>query len=969
MKSVLRAAVVVATALSLAACAGWREKLPKLPRLDFGRAPAGQSGPAEPAARAVRLEPGQWPQAITDIAPDPGVRFGSLPNGMRYAIVRNATPPGQTSLRLRFDAGSLMETDAQQGLAHFLEHMAFNGSKGIPEGEMVKMLERRGLAFGADTNASTGFEETVYKLDLPQTDAETVDLSLKVLRETASELLIDPGAVDRERGVVLSEERTRDSPGWRIYKARTEFIFRGMLPPDRYPIGQVEVLRTAPAAQLTAFYRAFYRPERAVLVAVGDFEVEVMEARIRATFGDWRNEAPAGAEPDMGTIARRGLETQIAVEPGAPTTLQIGWVARPDLRPDSLGKRREQWMEQLGFAVLNRRLEALARSAEPPFISGGGFSGDQFDAARVTTIQVTARPGEWRAALAAAEQEQRRLVRFGVRQDELDREIEDYRVWLKSRVAAAATRRTPALANEMTDGIGDDDVITSPAQDLEIFESAVKDLKAQAVSLAVKAAFEGSGPLVFLATPTPVAGNEAALATAWNQSRQVAVAEPEAPRQVTWPYGNFGPVGEVADRREVIDLDTVFVRFANGVRLTVKPTRFRDDQVLVKARIGHGLLSLAADRQAMAWAAGAVVEGGLKQISSEDMERILVSKVYGARFGVEDDAFVLSGATRPEDIETQLQVLAAYAVEPGFRPEAMQRMKTYAATLSDQYDATDNGVLGRDLAGLLHRGDRRWTWPGKDDIADASAASLAGAFGPPLATAPIEIVIVGDITVEKAIDAVATTFGALPARAPSTAPAPAGVGFPAPAVEPVVLTHKGRADQSIALIAWRTDDFFADVQKARNTAILADIIELRLTEELREAQGATYSPGVGWTASDVWPGWGYLSARVEIPPEKIDGFFRDTLKIVADLQAAPPTADELTRAKAPRIESLAKRRETNEYWLEELGGAQDDPRRLAAIRSAVAGYERVSAADVQAAAREYLDVADAWKLVVRPAAK
>jgi zinc protease len=216
---------------------------------------------------------------------------------------------------------------------------------------------------------------------------------------------------------------------------------------------------------------------------------------------------------------------------------------------------------------------------------------------------------------------------------------------------------------------------------------------------------------------------------------------------------------------------------------------------------------------------------------------------------------------------------------------------------------------------------------------------------------------------------VAATFGALPTR-PEPVAAPSGVtGFPAAVADPMVLTHKGREDQAIAFLAWRTDDFYSDVQRARNAAVMADIIELRLIDELREAQGATYSPSVSASASDVWTGWGYISARVEVPPALVDGFFRDALKIAADLQAAPPTADELERAKKPRLERLAKARETNEYWLEELGGAQTDPRRLAATRSLLAGYERVTAADVQAAARAWLAADKAWRLVIRPAAK
>ena len=174
------------------------------------------------AAPALAAPPANvWPQTYAaDLPPDPAMRFGTLPNGMRYVIMKNATPGGQASFRLRFAAGSMDESDAEQGLAHLLEHMAFDGSTHVANGEMIKILERHGLAFGADTNASTSWEETVYKLDLPKADDDTLDTSLMLLREVASELTLSQPAIDKERGVVLSEERLRDTPGYHVLKQR-----------------------------------------------------------------------------------------------------------------------------------------------------------------------------------------------------------------------------------------------------------------------------------------------------------------------------------------------------------------------------------------------------------------------------------------------------------------------------------------------------------------------------------------------------------------------------------------------------------------------------------------------------------------------------------------------------------------------------------------------------------------------------
>jgi len=958
MRRLFSAASALAIALALPVAA---QSFP-LPKFSFGKqAPAA-------AASAPALKPGEWAQARSDVAPDPSIRFGALPNGMRYAIRKQSIPPGQAAIRMRVDAGSLMETDAQQGLAHFLEHMAFNGSKAVPEGEMIKILERLGLAFGADTNASTNFDETIYKLDLPRTNDETVDAALMLMRETAGNLTLDQGAIDRERGVVLSEERARDTPPYRVYKERLGFILKGQRPPTRYPIGKVEVLQNAQAKELADFYNRYYRPERTVLVVTGDFDVDAMEAKIKAKFGDWTAVGPAGTAPDLGKVQSRKAEAKLVVEPGAPLSMQVAWIRPPDLRPDTTAKRKQDLIEQLGFSVVNRRMQRLARGAEPPFLGAGVFKNNEQDAAEVMMAVVNAEPGRWSQALDAVEQEQRRAVQYGVRQDELDREIAEYRANLKADAAGAATRTPAQLAGEIVGSLGEREVVTNPAQDLALFEETVKDLKPEQVSAALKTAFQGDGPLLFVASPRPIEGGEGALLAALEASRKVAVAEPSAAAEVNWPYTSFGGAGKVVETKDAADLDATFVRFDNGVRLTVKPTRFKDDEILVRVNVGGGRLDLSKTGQNVNWQSGAYIEGGLKQISAEDMERVLASRLYGAQFGVSDDAFVFTGGTRPEDLDVQMQVLAAYVSEPGWRPEAFKRLQGARRTAHDQYEATDSGVLSRDLAALMHPDDQRWVFPSREQIAGAKLDDFKAVIAPALAAGDIEVVVVGDTTVEKAIDAVARTFGALPAR--PTVSATAGqreVGFPSANAAPLVLTHKGRADQSIGYIAWRTNDFFADPQKARDTAIMGEVLELRLVEELRESQGATYSPSVIYNHSMVWPRWGYVSASVEIPPAKLPDFFADVKKIAADLRDKDVSADELARAKKPRIDQIEKARETNGYWLSELSGAQADPRRLDATRGLIPGTERVSAADVRRAAQSVLRDDNMWMLEVRPA--
>jgi len=976
MISASRLALVAAAGLSVAACS--HLPTPSIPFMSKGgadkpaaSAPAPKIPEAPPLSgpRISDLKPGQWAQELSDVAPDPAWRFGVLPNGMRYALRKNATPPGQASVRLWFDAGSLMEADDQQGLAHFLEHMAFNGSKNVPEGDMVKILERHGLAFGADTNAQTSFDETAYQLDLPKADDDTVDTSLMLLREAAGELTIAPDAVDRERGVVMSEQRTRDTPSYRVAIASLSAQMEGQLPPKRIPIGKTEILKTAPAQRIRDFYEAYYRPERAVLVAVGDFDVDAMEAKIKAKFGDWTGKGQPGKNPDLGAVAKRGPTAKLIVETGAPWSVQMSWMRKPDGLVETKATDERDMIENLAFAVVNRRMQAIGRSTEPPFIAGGAFKGDQYGAVRVTTFGATAQPTKWREALAALDAEQRRAVQYGVRQDELDREIASFRSGLVAAAAGEATQRTPALANQLLNTLGDAEVITSPAQNLAFFDQLVNGLTADRVNSVLKSAFVGSGPLIVLAAPSNIDGGEPAILKAYDALKSQPVTPPAAPGESLWPYSSFGPTGKVVEQKDVTDLDAVFVRFENGVRLTVKPTKFRDDQIVVKVRTGHGLLDMPSNVQSSLWSASAFIEGGLKQISAQDMDRVLTGKIWNAGLGVEDDAFYLNGRTRPEDLATELQVLAAYTVEPGWRPEAFNRVKTAYGAIHDQLESTTGGILSRDLGGLMHGGDQRWTFPSREQIAGASLEQLKATVANPLAQGDLEIVIVGDTTVEKAITAVADTFGALPKRPGEPPLADADKApFPAPSAQPVLRTHKGRPDQAALFMVWRTDDLFSNLQRSRDVSILGQVMQLRLIDELREKQGATYSPNASSTASVTFKNWGYLGVSLEVPPEKLDGVVASIRKIAADLRDKPITADELERAKKPRIDQIEKARVTNEYWLGALSGAQEDPRLLDATRSVLAGLSRVTPADVQKAAKTYLGDDQSWLLLVKPEA-
>lgn len=908
-----------------------------------------------------------WAQSTSDIPADSNVRFGVLPNGMRYAVLRNATPPGQASFRLRIDAGSLMENDNQLGLAHFMEHMAFNGTTNVPENDLLRILERLGLAFGADTNASTGWDQTVYMLELPRTNDETVDTAMHIMHEQVAEALMAADAVDAERGVIAGEERLRNTPGLRSFKAQLALLAPGQRIADRFPIGDLDIIRTAPRERFVEFYNAYYRPSRATFIAVGDFDVDVMERKIIAEFSGWQPRAADGPEPDLGTVAPRQPETRILVEPGIQSSIQLNWTKAPDTDPDTVAERRETLIRNLGIAVLNRRLGEISRGDNPPFSSAGGSQFTLFNSLDIASVSANFNPGEWKPALEAMEREQRRLVQYGVSEAELQREITANRTALENAVAGAATRRTPGLAEGLVAASSGESVFSSPQTNLDLFNAAVEGLTAAQVNEAIKPVFEGQGPLMLVVTPVEIEDGEAAVTAALAASRQTPVSAPAAAAALDWPYAGFGTPGVVATRTELSDVGATVVTFSNGVRLTVKPTEFRDEQILVTVRTGIGERGLPTDRASVQALAPLVfAQGGLGKLTADEMSRVLNGRTYSAGFGVDGDAYQLSGGTRPQDFALEMQVLTAYLTDPGVRPAPFQQIKAFFPQIIAQQMATPGGAFGLGAAGLLASGDKRQSLPSAEEVAAFSNDTLKSEIISGLSQGPIDVVIVGDVTVEDAIVQVAATLGALPARGPAPAGLPGSdqLRFPAGTAEPVRLQHTGPAEQALGYIAWPTTDQIGDRTEARVVGILGDVLRLRVLDEIREKQALAYAPTAGTSSSDIYEGYGSIFITAQTAYESLPAYYAAIDAIVASLRDTPITEDELNRARLPTIESIRRSQASNEYWLTQLEDVARDPSQVQETLSHITDIEAITPADIQRAARQYLRPDTAWRATV-----
>jgi zinc protease len=920
------------------------------------------------AARELPRYHDAWPHERSDLKPDPQVVWGRLDNGMRYVLLPNATPNERVSLRLHVAAGSLMEERDQRGLAHFLEHMAFKGSRNLPAGDLVQYLERLGMAFGADTNARTGFESTVYQLELPSNDAAMLERSLMVLRETADQLLVPEAEVEKERGVVLSEKRMRDTAAFRSMQANLEFLFPGSLVAQRMPIGLESVIGTAPRARLLDFYRKWYVPTRMTLIVVGAVDPQTLVPAIQARFGDLGPAATDPANPDLDPLRARGLETRVNYDPEGRCAVALQAVQPLGEVRDTRAGRREALDLYLAHAAVSRRLATLALKPDPGFLDGGMQSDDFLRYAKIGYLSVTCRPEQWERALGAAETELRRALRFGFTAAEPEEQKKTLLTALQERANSASTRESQDLANEVAESLSNAEVFMHPADELALFEAELAGVTPERMQAALARLWGAGEPLVFLSGAIKLEEPEATLARAFEASRARPVTPPADNTVQEFAYERFGMQAPIEQRRVSEPLGVVQLRFGNQVRVNLKPTPFEANTVLVAARIGGGRLDLPRDRPGLKQLAdSAFVSGGLVAHSLDEINRLTAGHTVGLGFDVEDEAFVLSGRTTPADLALQLKLMAAYVVAPGYRPEALERFRQSLPDLYQNLERTPIGMLQKEVARYVRGGDPRFGYPEEPELRNRTFDELRAALARPLAQGYLELSLVGDFDVEAAIEAVGATFGSLPAR-DAVKPAYAQqrqVRFPQGG--PLKTFSFDTTDpKALSIVYWPTTDF-SNVSEVRRLFVLAKVVGNRLLERVRNEQGLTYAAQGDHAPSQAFPGFGFLYALVDAPPAKASLLSQEIRTIGADLQRNGLTRDELERARNPVVSELKRLLQTNSYLLSAIvSGSQEQPDRLKRATTSVDELQSLTVEDLNAVARKYLLPERAVPVVIVP---
>jgi len=904
----------------------------------------------------------------SDLAADPDYRIGRLPNGLSYVIRHNDRPEGTALVRLRFDTGSLDETEAEQGYAHFVEHMAFNGSTRVPEGEMVPLLERKGLAFGADTNASTGFDATTYKLDLPTNEPDLLDTALMLMRETASELLFDPQAVEREKGVVLSEMRDRNTYGFAELVDRFRFQSPHATYPWRLPIGTEETVGGATAEGLRAFWARNYRPGHAVLTVIGDYDPALVESKIRKHFAGWKAKTATVPQRDYGTIdPDRAPATDIYVHPALAESVTATRNGPPQLRPDTAESRREKLLRYIGYAIVNRRFRRIARQEDAPFKSAGFSTGEIFRFGRQTQLTINTAEGAWQTGIAAAVAEYRRALAGGFSQAEVDEQLSDITTAIEDAAAAEATRTNGELTQEALALFEEGEVPTTPGTVLARYRQIKDTLTPENVFAAMKAeALALNEPMLrYVGRSEPNGGGEAVRA-AWNAAMAAPLTDIAPPAVATFAYTEFGAPGTVVkDTR-----DPVFgireVTFANNVRLNVKRTDLTEDQVLVRVSIDGGALLATPDDPLAVELVPSLPAGGLGKHSADELDTILAGRRAGLSLSASGDSFVSTRTTTPRDFELQLDLVTALITDPGYRPDALFRYRQQLPDRFARMEATPRAALGSHQNEVLSDGDPRYTIAPIEAYEALDFAQLRADIGKDLSQGAIEIGVVGAIDEDEAIAMVAKTLGALPRREASFEDrAEARQRSFTERRGPVILRHEGEANQALIRYVYPTTDD-SDPNLTARLEMLERVAQLRLTDELREKLGKAYSPGVASAMSRTYPGYGLFILDVGVDLSQLGASNAAIEQTVASLRETTPSADLMLRARQPLLDRYDNALKSNEGWLGLVGRAQSEANRLERFATFRQRIETITAEQLQQAAQRWLPPGGAVEFFVIP---
>ncbi|XOF32631.1 MAG: M16 family metallopeptidase [Candidatus Electrothrix sp. YB6] len=913
-----------------------------------------------------------WPHEQSDLKPDPSLIFGTLKNGLRYVIMPNHEPKNRVALFLNIQAGAIHETEEQNGVAHYLEHMLFNGTTNYPPGTLIEYFQSIGMGFGSDTNAHTTYDETVYKLLLPDGKPKTLHEGMQVLADYAAGALLLEDEVDRERGIIQAEKRTGDSASKRMFKHSMKTSFAGTVIARHDVIGMDEVIGNADAALLRQYYERWYRPDNMIVVIVGDADPGLIEEVIKKYFNGLAVKTPSPDCPEFGRVAEKGTEPVYFHEKDLGyTNISIDsiWNAVPPrpTRTQALLELREYVAE----VIMDNRLQQLISRPDSQ-MTGAYFSSGRFVRRfGYTAIGARTAAENWQQTLTGLTTALRQAQEFGFSESELSRAKNEIMTRLKKDVQTADSRKSENLVYRIIRSLNDDEVILSPTQELVLLGPALEELTLAEVNRTFRELWHERLLIKVMGTaePTGPKGDskdtapEAVILKAFNTALQAELQPWVQDKEAAFPYlPKPETQGKVAEHSAYKEIGVDRYVFSNGLVLNLKQTDFEPNEVQVIASLGKG--ELEASRPGIDLLAEMLLpESGVGKLTKEQLKAALAAYSSNVHFRAEQDSFQFRGKGLKDESELLFQLLYTKIYDPAFRTDAfargMQKLRQTYARLESSVDGMIQLQGERFLAG----GNLRYGVVPLEMVEKISSAEVEEWLRPILKNAGLELSVVGDFDPQKILDLAGQYFGSQPRERIQPV---SGEQIAFPSGKSLSLAVDTDSDKGLIMVAWPTEDFWK-ISRTRRLSILASVLDDRLRKQVREELGAAYSPYVYNWSSTVDPGYGVLRSVVTVDPAQAAALIEKVKQAGTQLAEGKVTEEELQRALEPTLTYIRDTVRTNGYWLQSvLLGSSRYPQRLEWPKTFLNDYAAITAEDVSALAAQYLQPEKAAEIILLP---
>lgn len=921
------------------------------------------AGPARAQQAALATAP-----LASPIPLDPAITSGTLPNGLRYFIRETKRPEKRGELRLVVDVGSIVEDDDQLGLAHFVEHMAFNGTRNFPKLEIPAFLESLGMRFGPSVNAMTSFDETVYMLQVPTDKPDVLDRAFLILEDWAHGVTFEPAEIDKERGVVIEEWRVRRGAGARMQDVQLPVMLKGSRYAERLPIGTVDNLQTFKHDTLVRFYKDWYRPELMTVIAAGDFDAADVEKLIAAHFG--RIPAPPAPRPrpTHDVPPHPGTLFAIATDKEAPNAM-ISILSKHEARDDStVGAYRARLVEQLFGQMLSTRFAELAQKPGAPFVGAGGGRSSFVRGTEATTLVGLVKDDAIAETLTALLAEAERVAKFGFTQGELDRPKQNLMAAMDQALKEKENLQASSAANELVRHVTQGEPAPGIENEHALFARFLPGITLAEVNALARDWVPDHNRVVTVSAPEKEGfdvPDEKALAAAIASAGATALTAyvdtvDNAP--LLDPVPSPGSVTGTATRDAFGITEWTL---SNGAKVVLKPTDFKEDQVVFRATSPGGH-SLAGDDQfaSASNAVAAVMSGGLGRFSAVDLPKVLAGKQAGVGASISAYDEGLSGGSSKTDLETLFQLIHLHFTQPRPDAEAFGVLSGRIKAVLANQTATPAFAFNAALTSALrqdHPRTKPFTAADVDRIRlDEAAAFYRDRFAD---AGDFTFVFAGSFDLETMKPLVERYLASLPSTGRKETWKDTGIRYATGVVERRV--EKGLEPQSRAALVFTGPFEYTQTERVAIRA-LGDVLETRLRETLREDLGGTYGVNVSAGYAKIPAAEYSLSIMFNAAPDRIEELVAAAQAQIDRLRKNEPSASQVADVTAKLTRDFETNMKENGYLASQLAVRYELGEDVASLFDLDDYYAKLTPASLRAAANKYLNPANVVKVVLVP---